>query len=157
MPKALACRIDRVLGVIEDKWIIGILHELSLGPRRTLEILGAFRGLSPRTLGIRLKKLSRAGILKRKSFPESPPRVEWSLTEKGRDLLVVVSAIAEVAHRWSPELDEHRASRCRVCQAAEGDERRPLTLPRASESVSEQSPPGQPRNRARKRTDIVIL
>ena len=82
MPKASACRIDRVLSVIEDKWTLGIIHELSAGPRRTLEILGAFKGLSPRTLGLRLKKLARSSILTRESFPESPPRVEWSLTEK---------------------------------------------------------------------------
>ncbi|PYP84220.1 MAG: hypothetical protein DMF61_20820 [Blastocatellia bacterium AA13] len=157
MPKASACRIDRVLDFIEDKWTIGILHELSLGPRRTLEILGAFNGLSPRTLGIRLKKLNRSGILKRQSFPESPPRVEWSLTEKGRDLLVVVAAITEVASRWKLGVGENPTSRCRVCVATEAGER--ISAPELTEDYSEDLSSSQSRlpNRARKRTDIVLL
>ena len=157
MPKASACRIDQVLSVIEDKWTLGIIHELGAGPRRTLEILGAFKGLSPRTLGHRLKRLTRSGILTRKSFPESPPRVEWSLTEKGREVLIVVAAIAEVATRWGVEAARDRASECRVCVAAESEQATQRV--KQSKPVAEELIPAQaaPHAKIRKRTDVTLL
>ena len=157
MPKASACRIDRVLSVIEDKWTLGIIHELSAGPRRTLEILGAFKGLSPRTLGLRLKKLTRSDILTRKSFPESPPRVEWSLTERGRDVLIVVTALAEVAIIWGADTHGDRASQCRVCASVEPDKAKPRTSP--AKPVLEERDPAQPPPpiKPRKRTDVTLL
>ncbi len=157
MPKASACRIDPVLSVIEDKWTLAIIHELSAGPRRTLEILGAFKGLSPRTLGTRLKKLTRSGILTRKSFPESPPRVEWSLTAKGREVVIVVSAIAEVAARWGVDTERSPATQCRVCNFKEQDEPRQRAKP--GKLISEESTLIQPEqsSKPRKRTDVTLL
>ena len=154
MPKASACRIDRVLGVLEDKWTLGIIHELSAGPRRTLEILGAFKGLSPRTLGMRLKKLTQAGILSRKSFPESPPRVEWSLTKRGGDVLIVVSSIAELAKRWGIEHQNGSAPECRLCRASEPEAGARQDKP---SPIEDSSPPQPAPSRTRKRTDVTLL
>ena len=47
-------------------------------------------GISPRTLSLRLRALEEEGIVERHSYPEVPPRVEYALTEKGRDLLPLV-------------------------------------------------------------------
>jgi DNA-binding HxlR family transcriptional regulator len=51
-------------------------------------------------LAERLKELEGAGIVNRKVIPETPVRVEYTLTEKGRDLHVVIQAVAAWAERW---------------------------------------------------------
>lgn len=77
-----SCKIDGVLDFISEPWTLAVIHQLTVGPRRTLELFSSFAGLSTKTLGARLKKLERGGIVARKSFSETPPRVEYSLTEK---------------------------------------------------------------------------
>ena len=52
-------------------------------------------GISSRTLAERLRALQRAGIVRRHSYPESPPRVEYELTDKGRDLLPILDAMTD--------------------------------------------------------------
>ncbi|HLG15011.1 MAG TPA: helix-turn-helix domain-containing protein [Blastocatellia bacterium] len=154
MGSSSACRIDAVLEVISELWTIGIIHELSLGPRRTLELHACFKGLSTKTLTLRLQKLTRAGVVARKSYPESPPRVEYSLTEMGRELLPVLDAIAETAARWNPK-GPAKGRACRACANA-FDGRVPKPAPET------QPPSGQPgekqiRRMERKRTDVTLL
>ncbi|HEU4386410.1 MAG TPA: helix-turn-helix domain-containing protein [Blastocatellia bacterium] len=143
MPSGSACRVDTMLKVIGDRWTLGIIHELSIGPRRTLEILGAFTGLSTKTLADRLKKLDRGGIIRRTSYPESPPRVEYSLTAKGRDLLPVVEAIWEAAGAWATDVS---ATECRVCATHPDGRTKPDRQQR-----------GQPGKSNRKPTDVTLL
>jgi DNA-binding HxlR family transcriptional regulator len=134
-----------MLKVIGDRWTLGIIHELSVGPRRTLELLGAFTGLSTKTLADRLKKLDRIGIVRRTSYPESPPRVEYSLTGKGRGLLPIVEAISETARAFVS--DEEAGTNCRVCSNQSADKR---TVQRASDTRL-------PLKRNRKTTDVTLL
>src|SRR5215213_1750078 len=106
MRSSSSCRLSPILTAIGDHWTLGIIHELSAGPRRTLDLFGAFTGLSTKTLTARLKALRSSGLVERRSFPETPPRVEYSLTDKGREALPVLRALAEVAHKWSGERAE---------------------------------------------------
>jgi DNA-binding HxlR family transcriptional regulator len=143
MPSSSACQIDSVLDIIGEQWTLAILHALSTGPKRTFELYGAFTGLSTKTLTDRLKKLIRNQIVSRKTYPESPPRVEYSLTDKGRELMPVLEAISEVALKWDAGATagpaEKAAPACQACSRA-----------RAS------APPrGQPK--PRKRTDVTLL
>ena len=57
-------------------------------------------GISSRTLAERLRQLEREGIVRRRSYPESPPRVEYELTDKGFDLLPVIEAMTEYGRTW---------------------------------------------------------
>jgi len=56
------------------------------GTMRFSDLLKSMDGISPKTLSLRLKVLEDQGILERKVFPEVPPRVEYTLTEKGKSL-----------------------------------------------------------------------
>lgn len=117
MPSRSSCKIDDVLDVVSDPWTLAIVHELTIGPRRTAELYGAFDGMSTKTLAARLKKLQRRGLVERKTFTESPPRVEYSLTEKGARLDLVLNAITEIAEEWNSPVEEAFDRKpCRACE-----------------------------------------
>ncbi len=146
MPSSSSCRIDLVLDVVSDLWTLGILHELSLGPRRPVELFGSFRGMSSKTLAARLKKLTRKGVLERIRYPEAPPRVEYSLTEKGRELLPIIKTIAAVALKWhSDPSSKKNLPPCRACEIV------------FEEVESEGAISKPPRPVQRRRTDVTLL
>jgi DNA-binding HxlR family transcriptional regulator len=76
------------------------VHDLSEGPRRFSELEHSCAGISPRTLSERLRALEQEGILLRRSYSESPPRVEYELTDKGADLLPIIAAMSRFGHTW---------------------------------------------------------
>ncbi|MDY6802871.1 MAG: helix-turn-helix domain-containing protein, partial [Cyanobacteriota bacterium] len=77
-----------------------ILRELFDGVRRPRELLEALPGISSKTLMVRLKELEKYGLLERKVYAEVPPRVEYSLTLKGRELKPVLLALKQVGEEW---------------------------------------------------------
>ena len=81
------CAVAATAEIVATKWTPLIVHDLSEGARRFKEIEHACPGISPRTLSERLDMLERKGTIVRRSYPESPPRVEYELTDKGRALL----------------------------------------------------------------------
>jgi len=81
------CPIAKTLDVIGTKWTFLIIRNLLIeGTMRFSELLKSMDGISPKTLSLRLKELEDHGILERKVFPEVPPRVEYTITEKGKRL-----------------------------------------------------------------------
>jgi DNA-binding HxlR family transcriptional regulator len=160
MPEGTACLVYEVLKLIGDRWTLSLIHELSKGPRRTLELHNAFSGLSTKTLSDRLKQLQRNGLVSRASFPESPPRVEYSLTEKGSELLPLFHMIARTAILWGIEWSTNGAqTRCDICDAiftspAAQAARQPRHTPTA-EPEKTPEPPRAPK--PRKRTDVTLL
>jgi DNA-binding HxlR family transcriptional regulator len=94
------CGVAATAEIIGAKWTALIVHDLSEGARRFSELEHACPGISPRTLSERLRTLEQEGFLERKSFPESPPRVEYSLTEKGRGLLSIIHEMSQFGHSW---------------------------------------------------------
>jgi DNA-binding HxlR family transcriptional regulator len=100
---AVACCVD----IIGSKWTALLVHDLSEGPRRFSELEHACPGISPRTLVERLRMLESERILVRRSYPESPPHVEYELTEKGRALLPIIKAMRRFGHAWLVEDHEH--------------------------------------------------
>jgi DNA-binding HxlR family transcriptional regulator len=77
-----------------------LVHDLSEGARRFGELEHSCRGISPRTLSERLRALEQEGIVVRRSYAESPPRVEYELTPKGRDLLPIIQEMRRFGHAW---------------------------------------------------------
>jgi DNA-binding HxlR family transcriptional regulator len=71
-------------------------------PRRFGEILEAVPDLHDRLLSERLKQLESAGLVERRVYPETPVRIEYGLTQKGRDLERALSEVERWAHRWIP-------------------------------------------------------
>lgn len=95
------CTVERALDVIDGKWTTLILRDLLSGTRRFGELRASLNGVSPKTLTDRLRDLEQRGVLTRQVFPEIPPRVEYTLTEKGRALGSVVRALAEWGAEWT--------------------------------------------------------
>ncbi len=95
------CTVERALEVIEGKWTTLILRDLLHSTKRFGELRQNLRGISPKTLTERLRDLEKNGVLEREVFPEIPPRVEYTLTEKGRALSVVIDAMAQWGAVWT--------------------------------------------------------
>ena len=100
-PLAAFCPVyARAADLLARRWMGLILRVLLSGPHRFNEILAAIPGLSDPLLTQRLRELEAAGLVERRVVPTSPVRVEYELTEAGRDLEQVVRAIAAWAERW---------------------------------------------------------
>ena len=77
-----------------------LIHELGGGTRRFRELERVCKGMSTRTLADRLRSLEQVGVVARHSYPESPPRVEYQLTEKGRALLPIIREMRKFGSNW---------------------------------------------------------
>lgn len=101
-PKSFAgmrCSIAGALELIGDRWALLVIRDLSLGLRR-YDDLRASTGIPAATLAARLKHLIASGIVERARYQERPPRDEYRLTRKGRDLWKVSVALREWGDRW---------------------------------------------------------
>ncbi|HKU18786.1 MAG TPA: helix-turn-helix domain-containing protein [Candidatus Saccharimonadales bacterium] len=96
-------RLAAALKILGDKWSSLIIQQLTGGPRRFCEIEHAI-GIGPRTLSQRLDVLEQQEVVAKKQFNEVPPRVEYSLTEKGADLLPILESMAVWAAKY-PGID----------------------------------------------------
>ena len=94
------CSVAACAEILGAKWTAVLVHDLSEGPRRFSELEHSCRGISPRTLSERLRALEQEGILVRRSYAESPPRVEYELTEKGDCLLPIIEEMRRFGHAW---------------------------------------------------------
>jgi DNA-binding HxlR family transcriptional regulator len=97
---AIECPVARTAEIIGNKWTPLILRDLSKGRCRFSELERSLNGISPKTLSERLKRLEEAQVIERRCFAEVPPRVEYTLTEKGHALLPVIDCMREFGRRW---------------------------------------------------------
>lgn len=95
----MRCSIAGALELIGDRWALLLIRDLSLGLRR-YDDLRASTGIPAATLAARLKHLEAAEIVARVRYQERPPRDEYNLTPKGRDLWKVSVALREWGDRW---------------------------------------------------------
>lgn len=95
-----SCPVLKTADIISGKWTILVLRDLSAGINRFSSLERSLQGISPKTLSERLKSLEKAGIITRTSYPEVPPRVEYELTEMGRDLIPLVDHMRDYGARW---------------------------------------------------------
>ena len=100
--EATTCAVAASAEIIGAKWTALLVHDLSEGPRRFSQLEKSCSGISPRTLAERLRALEQEGMLERRSYAESPPRVEYELTEKGASLLPIIDAMREFGRDWLP-------------------------------------------------------
>jgi DNA-binding HxlR family transcriptional regulator len=99
------CSVAACAEILGAKWTALLVHDLSEGPRRFTELEHSCPGISPRTLSERLRALEQEEIVVRHSYPESPPRVEYELTEKGEALLPIIEEMRRFGHAWLVEDD----------------------------------------------------
>ena len=86
--------IASAMEIIGNKWTALILRDLTTGSKRFTELEKSVGNINPRTLSQRLDDLERCDIITKQSFAEVPPRTEYSLTEKGQDLIPVLEQMA---------------------------------------------------------------
>ncbi len=102
----------RAVELVGRRWTGAILMVLLQGASRFTDIVHAVPGLSDRLLSERLKELEAEGIVIRIVHPETPVRIEYQLTNKGRDLSGVAEAVTSWATRWlAADEDEHLVHR----------------------------------------------
>ena len=88
------CVVERTLEIIGGKWTTLILRDLLRGTKRFGELRHSLNKVSPKTLTDRLRFLETKGIVTRTVYPEVPPKVEYALTERGRELGAIIDAMA---------------------------------------------------------------
>ena len=87
--------IASAMQIIGNKWTALILRDLATGPKRFGELEKSVGNINPRTLSQRLDDLEAHGIVTKRSFAEVPPRIEYTLTQKGEDLIPVLHQMAQ--------------------------------------------------------------
>lgn len=102
---SLGCPVARTARVIGNRWTPLIVRDLAHGSLRFSELQRSLTGISPKTLSERLKRLEEARVISRRCFAEVPPRVEYTLTDKGFALLPVIDSMREFGIRWLPADD----------------------------------------------------
>lgn len=97
----LGC-IEAAAAVLGNKWTPLIIGELAkVETLRFCALQDKAGGVNPRTLSARLDELEQNGIIAKKTFNEVPPRCEYSLTKKGRDLVPALSAMATWSKKYT--------------------------------------------------------
>ena len=99
-PYDMRCPIARTLDIVGERWTILILRDLVTGgPRKFQDFERSLDGISPYTLSARLKRLEEAGIVERRFYEQHPPRAEYVLTEKGKELCPVLRTLFDWGQR----------------------------------------------------------
>ncbi len=107
------CILNDLLDVISKKWNLIILEETALQIKiRYKDLFQRLEGISPSTLSSSLRELENEGLLNRKLFNEIPPRVEYSISKKGIELMEAIKPLLE----WS-EMNRPQEADCRCIQS----------------------------------------
>jgi DNA-binding HxlR family transcriptional regulator len=101
-PETVCSRYHQAVELIGRRWAGAILRLLLGGRARYHELRNAIPEISDRMLAERLRELEAEGLVSRIVIPETPVRVEYELTEKGRALEEAICAIAKWAEAWIP-------------------------------------------------------
>jgi DNA-binding HxlR family transcriptional regulator len=98
------CPVALAAKLFGDHWTLLLIRDLASGCRR-FQQLQLSTGISPGVLSSRLRMLEGAGLINRKQYSEIPPRVEYSLTEKGRAAVPLIDQLRAYGEVWLTELD----------------------------------------------------
>ena len=94
------CPVARSAEILGDRAVLLILRDLFFG-RRRFEAIAANTGLGPQIISARLKLLTAEGVIERHAYQPRPPRYEYRLTAKGKDLFDILYAMRNWAERWA--------------------------------------------------------
>lgn len=97
---AFCPRFHHAIELIGRRWTGAILRAMFSGRTRFTDIAAVVPGLSDRLLSERLKELESEGLVERCVYPDTPVRIEYRLTEKGRALQETIQSVATWAEEW---------------------------------------------------------
>jgi len=100
--KLPACPVEITMGLIGDKWKVLIVRDLLTGTKRFGELKKSVTGITAKVLTSNLRQMEASGLVKRRVYPEVPPRVEYSLTETGFSLKPTLDSMV----KWGNEYRE---------------------------------------------------
>src|SRR5256885_14049288 len=95
-----ACQVCATHEMVCAKCTLLLVRDLAEARSRFCELERSLRGISRRTLSLRLRAREEEGIVERQTFPEVPPRVEYALTEKGRALVPLIDDMRTYGLNW---------------------------------------------------------
>ena len=98
--KIETCPVAATLRVIGKKYAALIIRDLLTGKKRFGELQTSLKGISPRTLSIRLSELEHDGIIQRRAYPVIPLKVEYSLTKSGHALQKIIEKMSEWGDKY---------------------------------------------------------
>ena len=98
--KLPACPVETTLTLISDKWKVLILRDLLPGTKRFGELKKSIGHVSQKVLTAQLRQMEQSGLVNRKVYAEVPPKVEYSLTDLGKEFLPVLDAIADFGEKY---------------------------------------------------------
>lgn len=101
--ESIGCPVAKTANLFSNRWTPLILRDLAHGAQRFGSLQRSLVGISPKTLSERLKRLEESGVVARECFAEVPPRVEYTLTDKGHALLPIVEAMRRYGANWLSE------------------------------------------------------
>lgn len=97
------CPVETTLTLISDKWKVLIIRDLRGGTKRFGELKKSLSGISQKVLTSNLRDMEENGLLTRKTYPEVPPRVEYTLTELGRSMFPILDEM----EKWGRKFKEN--------------------------------------------------
>src|SRR6266540_1731487 len=117
MPKRYnqPCPVAKTLELVGDRWTLLAVRDLLPGMKRFQDLLVSLPGIAPNILSARLKLMEEHGLVTRRFYSDHPPRAEYALTDKGRELGMIVGALAAWGSR-------HAYTRARLVHADSGQE-----------------------------------
>ena len=95
--KPVPAEVRQTADLLERRWQLSIIYAAHTGALRFNDFADAVAGISPRMLSERLRDLEAAGLIERKVIPSSPPKVEYRLTDRGRQLGLIIDAMRTYA------------------------------------------------------------
>ena len=98
--KEYKCGIDVTLAVVGGKWKASILWHLALQTMRFSDLQRQFSGTTRKMLTQQLRELEADGLVHREVYPQVPPKVEYSLTEKGRSIYPILEMMCSWAQQY---------------------------------------------------------
>ena len=125
-PLTIDCGLHLTKEVLNGKWKPALLHAISMIIKRPSEMLRLLPGATRRVLNVQLKELETHGMVEKKTYPQLPPKVEYSLTEIGWSLMPVIDAMnqwgdanrgfLETVIKQDPKIGETSKSICQLYQ-----------------------------------------
>jgi len=106
MPKHYGqpCPVAKSLELVGERWTLLVVRDLLAGPRRFQDLQTSLPGIAPNILSERIKRMEEHGLVAPRLYSDHPPRAEYALTDKGRELGLVVGALAQWgAHHVYPQ------------------------------------------------------
>ena len=110
-----ACPVETTLTLIGDKWKVLILRDLMPGTKRFGELKKSVGNVSQKVLTAQLRAMEENGLVHREVYAEVPPRVEYSLTEKGASVVPILQSICQWAGVFYKDEGDTPMIQCQKC------------------------------------------